>query len=342
MTARSVQWLGGAKLPEIDGASSAVVGRRWSRGASCRRGVLLLVVLSLLVLFILIAVTFVLIAGQYRRSSRAAGRAEQYGDDPQKQLDEIFGQVVRDTMLNGNQTNIQPLVSSALYGHSLLNDLYGNDGMCGKINGANVVTPLAAGAPHTQFVDLSAGSLSYFLLPTFVLPTSPYTLSGYFNGCVLTMIDGPAAELSTRIVGWVSTGTTATIRVVMFEGLDPSRYTSTFTGNFIINGRPFNGTGFGFNSAASQTDPTLLDAQDSNGRYLALLPNGRFFAGNLTYGPFGGTGGGDEDYDAPDVQNMLLAYSPADPTTAGAIGPGNPSPIIPSLHRPDLVNYYLS
>ena len=79
---------------------------------------LLLVVLSLLVLFTMIAVTFVLVAGQYRRSSRAAGRAEQYGDDPRKQLDEAFNQLVRDSAST----------RSSIFRHSLLADLYGQTG----------------------------------------------------------------------------------------------------------------------------------------------------------------------------------------------------------------------
>ena len=62
-----------------------------------RRGVLLLVVLSLLVLFAMIAVTFVLVAGKYS-ACRAAGKTELVGDDPQKQLDDAFGQVVRGTL----------------------------------------------------------------------------------------------------------------------------------------------------------------------------------------------------------------------------------------------------
>ena len=43
--------------------------------------------LSLLVLFTLIAVTFVLVASQSRRVVRADSRHEQYGDDPRKLLD---------------------------------------------------------------------------------------------------------------------------------------------------------------------------------------------------------------------------------------------------------------
>ncbi len=80
---------------------------------------LLLVVLSLLVMFSMVTVTFMLVAGQYKRMSRIAGKAEQVGSDPRKQLDEAFAQLARGT---GNQL-------SSLYQHDLLGDLYGNDGL---------------------------------------------------------------------------------------------------------------------------------------------------------------------------------------------------------------------
>ena len=70
-------------------------------------------------LFTLIGVTFVLVASQSRRATRADSRHEQYGDDPQRVLDAVFGQIVRDT------TNPR----SSLQGHSLLADMYGNDGV---------------------------------------------------------------------------------------------------------------------------------------------------------------------------------------------------------------------
>ena len=51
-----------------------------------RRGVLLFVVLSLLVLFVLVGITFVVVAGQYRRTTISAIRHERTGDAPEKLL----------------------------------------------------------------------------------------------------------------------------------------------------------------------------------------------------------------------------------------------------------------
>ncbi len=74
------------------------------RHGLARRGVLLLVVLSMLALFALIGVTFVLVASQHRRALRAESRAEQYGDDYRKQLDNVFAQIVRDVVVQPVQT----------------------------------------------------------------------------------------------------------------------------------------------------------------------------------------------------------------------------------------------
>ncbi len=84
-----------------------------------RRGILLLVVLSLLVLFAMIAVTFMLLAGNYRKVSLAASKAELVGDDPRREIDDAFGQLIRGT-LNPN---------SSLLDQDLLGDLHGRDGL---------------------------------------------------------------------------------------------------------------------------------------------------------------------------------------------------------------------
>jgi hypothetical protein len=196
--------------------------------------VLLLVVLSLLVLFALIGITFVLVASQSRRISRADSRGEQYGDDYRKQLDEVFAQVVRDT------TNTQ----SVLRTHSLLNDMYGLDGM--KLYYTTVTSLTAVGG---QFIDLTFDGTNPnngnpFLTTPPVLTASQLQTPGFFNGCVLTMVDGPAANLSTRIVGWsFPPGTTITIRIMALDGFPAANLTQS--GYVLVNGRPFNGTGFG-------------------------------------------------------------------------------------------------
>lgn len=302
------------------------------RAARSRRGVLLLVVLSMLVLFALIGITFVLVASQSRRAMRGEARQDQQTDTPSRLLDDVFSQIVRDT------TNPR----SSLRGHSLLNDMYGNDGATGTVASA---TAMASG----QFVEIVATTVmsNSYVLPG---PTTRYYLStaqlqtpGYMNGCVLTMTSGAAKDQSTRIVGWGYSATGYVIRVLATESINATTVNTPATpaNSFIVNGRPFNGSGFGFNPGTGKVDvaATFNTVPTPSNVPFALLPNGRFFPGedstkpgyNASYTVFGGLGGADEDHDAPSPQDMLLAYMPIRPTRS--------SDIIPSMHRPDMLGY---
>jgi hypothetical protein len=314
---------------------------------SARRGVLLLVVLSLLVLFTLIGVTFVLVASQSRRSTRADSRGEQYGDDPQKQLDSVFSQIVRDT------TNPH----SVLRGHSLLNDIYGNDGLKMSNNASTIA--IAQFAPNSPFQtvtftpavnSITSTTAPYLPIGNVPQPNCPLTTyqvqtPGYFNGCVLTLLDGPGINQSARIVGWSynSGPGTYTATVLAFDKIMLATLNSAPTYGMVINGRPFNGTGHGFDAtagtiSASGSFPT--SGVPANVPF-ALLPNPVFFPTtpampgyNVSYAISSAIGGADEDYDAQDPQNMFLAYMPIGPTVS--------KDILPSFHRPELLQYVTS
>lgn len=185
-----------------------------------------------------------------------------------------------------------------------------------------------------------------------------------FVGCVLTMLTGPAAGQSTRIVGFVP-GTNA-LRIAAFERTATNVVVGyVAAGNsceYIINGTPFSGAGFGLNpnpaAAGAQgerlTAPylnedangngTLDSGEDLNGNgrldigpavEYALAPNPTQFVPNplANYVDPAGPGGANEDYDAVDYQNMLLSTGQMISTSLG------PS-FLPSLHRPELVNYW--
>ena len=54
-------------------------------------------------------------------------------------------------------------------------------------------------------------------------------------------------------------------------------------------------------------------------------------------------GGADESYEAVDFQNMALALSPVSPVESVAVGSANlGNMVLPSFHRPALVNYWSS
>ncbi len=289
-----------------------------------RRGVLLLVILALLAMFGLVAVAFVLATGHAMRSSRAIQRIGQYDTRPREDLHQAFLQAVRGT--NNRVSVMGP--------HSLFEDLCGSTTDTGRITGAQPVC-------NGQLIEVT------YQLVVPDPPNEPKSIPDPYPqrriGCVLTMLSGPAAGESTRIVG-VHPGPPAgeasragNPQVLAFgkgmPGVDEDANNNgvldqdeDLNGNgvldlarFVINGTPFSGTGYGFNPETGK-----LDAVSSSWA-LALLPNDP-----LNRNP---PGGANEDYDAVDFQNMLLGAQIVDATT-GRVA------TIPSLHRPALVNYW--
>ena len=71
------------------------------------------------VLFSLMGLTFLLVAGRYRKTTKQSLSNEQVGSNPRSLCDEVLAQVVRGT----NNPH------SAIRTHDLLGDMYGNDGV---------------------------------------------------------------------------------------------------------------------------------------------------------------------------------------------------------------------
>ena len=297
-----------------------------------KRGVVLLVVLSLLVLFVLIAMMAILVSGQFKRASFFAGKQDQLGNDPQEELEQVLYQLIRDTR-----------VRSSLQGHSLLNDLYGNDGIMGEIASTTSSSSYTNGGQYLR-LNFNVGTVGND-------PAFSATLEAaedYYNGRVLTMLEGRAANLSTRIIKYLGhNGTTGSMLVMPFDFQytfeNPSdRLTLQNDGEirlgdkFLINGAPFNGTGSGFDPANQNTALKTTLTDGSNIAY-ALMPHFIAYASGLENRSNGidniiNQGGADESYDAVDFQNLFLAMVPPLAT--------NSSQIIPSFHRPYLIEYH--
>lgn len=113
---------------------SSVEGRasRVRRLRAQRRGVLLLVVLSMLVLFMLIGTAFLMTSDQSRTQAKASAKRDQYGNVATRLLDRAMLQLVRDT----------DNPASAIRYHSLLRDLYGTDGFSGVACGFTTGDPV--------------------------------------------------------------------------------------------------------------------------------------------------------------------------------------------------------
>lgn len=220
--------------------SLGVIGsrRRWSPRP--RRGVLLLVVLALLALLTLLGLTLVVATSQGRMSALAAARANASAVRDDSAADEVLNQVLRGT----NDPD------SSLQGHSLLEDLYGPPQLYGRVMPTSAASPAVVQLAGGQLLNINiAASPGYALAP----------YSGAYCGQVITVIDGPAQGYSSRIVGYLynpASPTIATIQVLPFSGLIPNPAVGTYLGDqFVVNGRPFSGTGFGFDLTHS-TDPT--------------------------------------------------------------------------------------
>ena len=280
------------------------------RYSHTRRGVLLLLVLGLLALFGLVAVAFVIVTGHAQRSAKIMQRIDQTLDPPEKLLNETMMQIAR------GPSNPVSVVGP----HSLLEDMYGNNSVEGVIapGTAAAVCQTSAGQYGGQLISIPAGSVA--------------SLQDKIRrvGCVLTMTSSPLMGQSTRIVGYDQT--LDKFQLVGFEGITVDATSGAvsvngqpISGNYIVNGAPFSGTGFGFNS----TNGTLDKKDNNNYGLLALEPNAPENR-DLSM-----PGGANEDYDAADYQNMVLATPPLP-------APGVPGVqiTIPSLHRPALVNYW--
>lgn len=125
--------------------------RRSRLRAHDRRGVLLLMILSLLVLFVLVGMTFILTASQFKRASSMRSRSDRYGDAPQQLAEMAIHQILRDTSQPG----------SAVYGHSLLRDVYGTDGFRATVGVRTQAPVLARPTPR-----LGGQQLVINVLPT--------------------------------------------------------------------------------------------------------------------------------------------------------------------------------
>jgi hypothetical protein len=186
-------------------------------------------------------------------------------------------------------------------------------------------------------------------------------VDNYYAGRVITFINGDCAGQSSHIVRSKIVnpgGDSSSVRTILFiqpfdNGSQPRK-----RDRFVINGRPFNGTGAGYSPYKPKTqepktaaDISLLRALDmpyhnsllatpgygfdeleAEGEPVAILPNPTDSGYRDYLTRFNPIVAMDEDYDAPDEQNMHMSYT--------AWVNGGYKTIIPSFHRPDLVRYH--
>ena len=275
-----------------------------------RRGVLLLVVLSLLVLFVLAGISFVAVTGQYRRGTVALSKIERIIDvanDPKvgSQLTESsLDQLLTGGLFSGAVVrNGADLVTSNLAPHSLLYDLYGNDSVHGWLTSGQLVVP-----PQFPPTGGSVWQLKFNPNPG---PGQPRLkpIEDYYDGRVLTILTGKLAGKSARILdynarpgadgSWGQAGNDDDGNGTVDDPSDAgygddevALYVAPIEGKitdfavndeFLINGGPFNGVGAGLVDASTTTANLQLlnplsathngQPAGSGGYPIALLPN---------------------------------------------------------------------
>jgi hypothetical protein len=323
--------------------------RRQRRARQCqslrdRRGVLLMVVLAMLALFLLIGTAFLLTSSHYADTEKAASKVGRVSNQPSDELERGLMQLVRDT--NNPYSTIR--------WHSLLRDMYGSDGFIGRVYADDATPGLVAqyagatlpgspgplGATGGQLIDIyvadqpvtlpvaEAANVIKIERDANGLPVDHQLpgANGYYAGCVLTMLEGPAAGRSTRVVDYRFVGAEVNpsnpvplyrLRVVAFPRTNGQPLTVRGGGSrplelaelvevnpndasqyrgyaFMVNGRPHNGTGVGLNSLAatgsaklSAVEPITFDGNNFIGMPIAMLPNSRFVDSSLA-AAFGG------------------------------------------------------
>ncbi len=272
---------------------------RASRAATrnSRRGILLLVVLSMLTLFLLIGTAFIVTSKQYQQANKTRARLTETSNssiDQQDLLNEVLNQLLRDT----NNLN------SSMRFHSLLRDMYGSDGIYASVSDVG-----AEWAHSGDGRNVTSGQVLQFRLnPNNVtdqigLPLQTLSMHrNAYNGLVLTFLDGPARGQSVRIIGHVPVplGTSPQTYNAVLRVITPSLANgSTLTNpenlknsRIAINGRPFNGTGFGYDQTpqplslsttmakltASEALTSSVDPSATSLHFpVALMPNSQFF-----------------------------------------------------------------
>ncbi len=174
------------------------------------RGVLILVVLSLLFLFVLIAITYVLVATRQLSSSKQFAKTSITGDLPEVQLNKAMMQVLRgDAGIvdprrpQRSRKNFIPRSARTACWKACTGRIRFWDRSI-KLPPTEVTHADATGG---QIVEFTANTN-----PTIATPRSmqiaghthsvrnQLTVDGFLDGCVITMTSGPAKGLSSRIV----------------------------------------------------------------------------------------------------------------------------------------------
>ena len=325
-----------------------------------RRGIILLVVLSSLTFFSLLVAAYLVFSNQSRQSAFVLSARNTRTPDINGLLNESLMTLIRGT----NDVN------NPFFGMSLLDDYYGRDGIDMSVHR---VTSFQAGPLY-----LGRGIVRFPVVDDTGARPLVFDSDDLFTGRLITFTEGPLEnktyrvirsltsprpttaapplpavpthddlfiELGPDIIGDPTTAPTAQrIRSLFYD--DPTNLNLPNNAfRFHLNGVPMNAAGVGFDGAnINATVTTIGSRQPEPGNTatqvgfpdlpVALQPNHIRLAGgtNVDKSVLLGTAGSDfdEGYDAPDYFNWFLSHRHSDGT------------VIPSFHRPSVINYILN
>ena len=235
---------------------------------SHRRGVLLLVVLSMLTLFMMLGVSYVVVATRARKSARAFANnvvaATAAGASEQSLLDHAFLTVIRGSTepLTGAAA---PVGSGSSGGECLLGDKYGT-----RIAGATASTTITGAVASATAVLASGNSAAFFQITTAGLTPTPSN----------------ASDLVGRVITFSLPGLSASTRILQASGAANSP-TLVLASGPTVSGRQL-----------SAADVTTAKGKVIGSGSSTIIINGREFAGS--------TGDTNEAWDGVDSRNPLL------------------------------------
>ncbi len=191
-----------------------------------RNALILLVVLGMLSLFSLLAVTYVVFAGQARTASLAMVKRDARGTPPEQMMDQVVRQVIRGTRDE----------SSALYRHGMLEDLYGAVESPFTVKARETTDKADRSTRPTPGYTPSASSISsgdnhgpqlyggHLLKIPLEYSTEFPEQHDAWTGRVLTFLEGPLQGQSVRIVRYIGEIDFDATNVAAYTNLLPVQY----------------------------------------------------------------------------------------------------------------------
>ncbi|HEX8203990.1 MAG TPA: hypothetical protein VF590_26175, partial [Isosphaeraceae bacterium] len=301
---------------------------------AARRGVVLILILGMLGLLALIGVAFATFSGQAQVGARLYSQ-KLYEPRVQDLMEFALGQLINDTD--------NPV--SALRGHGILRDMYGNDAISngaldrtlnpstGQVVALTIVSAATGSIPGTAQVETNiiqsatydAGAFARWILRT-QTPPSGGTAPVAQTVEILDDTIGASSMSGFPPVHFLTVTAPDTTTTYSYGAISPTAVLSNLLQNqsFVLDGRyqrAFNGPGMAAAYAGLPAPASVF----GNFRI-----NGGILAGNssVAYPGNPNAAGMDEDYDAPDLENWFLALQSAD----GQV-------VIPSFHRPGILQY---